>query len=106
MKSVAVAAILVAAAGVARAEDVAVKIDNFTYEPAMVQVKAGDTVTWTNHDDIPHTATASAGKFRSPVLDTEQKFSFTFTEPGRYEYFCALHPHMKAVVVVEPAQPK
>jgi plastocyanin len=66
-------------------------------------VKAGTTVTWINEDDIPHTV-ASAGKlFKSKALDTKDTFSFTFTTPGTYEYFCSLHPHMTGAVVVEAA---
>jgi len=81
--------------------DVTVKIDNFTFEPETLTVKAGTTVTWTNQDDIPHTVVASGRAFKSKALDTDDKFSFTFTTPGSYEYFCSLHPHMKAMVTVE-----
>jgi plastocyanin len=83
------------------AADTEVKIDNFTFNPATITVKAGTTVTWTNGDDIPHTVVATAKAFKSKVLDTNDKFSFTFTTPGSYEYFCSLHPHMKASIVVE-----
>ena len=86
-----------------RAADVEVKIDNFTFNPPRVVVKTGTTVTWENEDDIPHTATASKMQFKSKVLDTGQKFSFTFTTPGTYAYFCALHPHMTGIIVVEAA---
>jgi plastocyanin len=92
-----------AAAGLssARAGDEAtVKIDNFTFEPAQLTVKPGTTVTWINEDDIPHTVVATNKTFRSKALDTDDKFSFTFTTPGTYEYFCSLHPHMKATVTV------
>jgi len=81
--------------------DVTVKIDNFTFEPETLTVKAGTTITWTNQDDIPHTVVASGRAFKSKALDTDDKFSFTFTTPGSYEYFCSLHPHMKAMVTVE-----
>ena len=84
-----------------RAADTEVKIDNFTFNPQTVTVKAGTTVTWVNHDDIPHTATSKAGLFKSKALDTDDKFSFTFTTPGTFEYFCALHPHMTGSIVVE-----
>ena len=83
------------------AADTEVKIGNFTFNPATITVKAGTTVTWTNGDDIPHTVVATAKAFKSKVLDTSDKFSFTFTTPGSYEYFCSLHPHMKASIVVE-----
>jgi plastocyanin len=84
-----------------RAEDAEVKIDNFTFNPQQITVKAGTTVTWVNHDDIPHTATSKTGVFRSKALDTDDKFSFTFATPGSYPYFCALHPHMTGTIVVE-----
>jgi amicyanin len=80
-----------------------VKIDNFTFAPQRVTVKAGTTVTWTNEDDIPHTIAATGKAFRSKVLDTDDKFSFTFTTAGTYEYFCSLHPHMTGTIVVEAA---
>jgi plastocyanin len=84
-----------------RAQDVEVKIDNFTFNPQQITVKAGTTVTWVNHDDIPHTATSKTGVFKSKALDTDDKFSFTFATPGSYPYFCALHPHMTGTIVVE-----
>ena len=84
----------------AHAEETKVTIDNFTFAPAELTVKVGTTVTWSNHDDIPHTV-VSAGKFRSKAMDTDGSFSFTFTEAGEYKYFCSLHPHMTGVVKVE-----
>lgn len=80
-----------------------VTIDNFTFGPKVLTVKAGTTVTWVNRDDIPHTILDKNRKvFRSKVLDTEDTFSFTFAQPGTYDYFCGLHPHMTARVVVTP----
>lgn len=85
-----------------RAADIQVKIENFTFNPQQVTVKAGTTVTWTNADDIPHTVVSPPG-LRSNALDTDDKFSFTFTTPGTYKYFCGLHPHMTGSIVVEGA---
>jgi plastocyanin len=85
-----------------RAEDATAKIDNFTFVPARLTVKAGTTVTWRNEDDIPHTVTSVTQLFKSRALDTDDSFSFTFTESGTYEYFCSLHPRMTATIVVEP----
>ena len=85
-----------------RAEDATAKIDIFTFVPARLTVKAGTTVTWRNEDDIPHTVTSVTQRFKSRALDTDDTFSFTFTEPGTYDYFCSLHPRMTATVVVEP----
>ena len=97
-----ITAFLLLAVVPARADDVAVKIGNFTFGPQDLKVKAGTTVTWINEDDIPHTV-VSANNFRSRPLDSEDKFSFTFTTPGTYRYFCSLHPHMTGTIVVEAA---
>ena len=79
-------------------------IDNFTFNPATVTVKAGTTVTWTNKDDIPHGIAATNNAFkRSQALDTDDSYSFTFTTPGTYQYFCYIHPHMTGTIVVEAA---
>jgi plastocyanin len=87
----------------AQAIDTQVKIDDFAFAPQRITVKAGTTVTWINDDDIPHTVASSSKFFKSKALDTEDKFSFTFTTPGTYEYFCSLHPHMTGAIVVEAA---
>jgi plastocyanin len=79
---------------------VAVHISNFTFGPKAVTVKVGQTVTWTNDDDIPHTVIATDKSFRSKVLDTGESFSFTFTKPGQVAYFCSLHPMMTGKVTV------
>ena len=98
--AVAAAISMLLGAAHAYAEDTSVTIDNFTFAPAELTVKVGTTVTWTNHDDIPHTV-VSAGKFRSKTLDTDNSFSFTFTAAGDYKYFCSLHPHMTGMIKVE-----
>ena len=82
---------------------VTVTIDNFTFNPQMVTVKAGTTVTWTNKDDIPHAIAAVGKLFKSKALDTDNSYSFTFTTPGMYAYFCSLHPHMTGTIMVEAA---
>jgi plastocyanin len=84
----------------AQAAPVAVAIDNFTFNPQKLTVKAGTTVTWTKNDDIPHAVAAVNKQFRSKTLDTDNSYSFTFTTPGSYEYFCSLHPHMTGTIVV------
>jgi len=95
-----VAATYLHSAAPASAEEIEVKIGNFTFGPQELKVKAGTTVTWTNEDDIPHTV-VSLNTFRSKVLDTDGKYSFTFTTAGTYTYFCSLHPHMTGTVTVE-----
>jgi len=78
-----------------------VKIDNFSFGPQTVTVPVGATVTWTNHDDIPHTVVSTDGVFKSKVRDTDEKFSYTFTEAGTYPYYCSVHPRMTGQVVVQ-----
>ena len=78
-----------------------VNIDNFAFGPAVVTVPVGATVTWSNHDDDPHTIVADDHSFKSKALDTDEKFSFTFSKPGEYSYFCSIHPHMTGKVVVK-----
>jgi plastocyanin len=85
----------------APAPDSKVEIDNFAFSPDRITVKTGTTVTWLNADDTPHTVASSSKLFKSKALDTEDSFSFTFTTPGVYQYFCSLHPYMTGTVVVE-----
>jgi amicyanin len=79
-----------------------VTIDNFTFAPAELTVSVGTTVTWDNHDDIPHTVVEKNKLFRSKALDTDDSYSFTFTSAGTYDYFCSLHPHMVGKIIVKP----
>src|SRR5277367_1495594 len=79
----------------------AVAIDNFSFSPPTITVAAGTTVKWTNNDDIPHTVRAVDGSFHSKAMDTAEHYSFTFTKPGVYSYFCSLHPKMVGKVVVK-----
>lgn len=83
------------------ATNVAVKIDNFVFGPQAITVPVGTTVTWTNSDDIPHTAVSTDGVFKSKVMDTDEKFSYTFTKAGTYTYYCSVHPKMTGQVVVK-----
>jgi plastocyanin len=114
MRSALVAAVLGAVVGSglaggvmvagAQAAATAVSIDNFTFTPQKLTVKAGTAVTWTNKDDIPHGIAATNNAFaRSKALDTDDSFSFTFTTPGTYQYFCYVHPHMTGTIIVEAA---
>jgi len=82
---------------------VTVKIENFAFMPKELDVAVGTTVTWQNADDVPHTATSKDDPqvFDSGPLDTDDKFSFTFSKPGKYNYYCKVHPHMTGVVVVK-----
>jgi len=93
-----------AAAGLAAAESGAdeVTIDNFTFTPQTLTVKAGTTVRWINHDDIPHTVLSQDRKVKSAALDTDDAFSYKFDVAGTYAYFCSVHPKMTGTVVVKP----
>jgi plastocyanin len=78
-----------------------VKIDNFSFGPQTLTVPVGATVVWTNSDDIPHTAVSTEGLFKSKVMDTDEKFSYTFAKTGTYPYYCTIHPKMTGKVVVQ-----
>jgi plastocyanin len=82
-------------------EALAVKIDNFTFGPAELTVTVGTAITWTNRDDIPHTVVSTDKLFKSIALDTDETFTFTFTTPGTFPYFCSLHPKMTGKVIVK-----
>src|SRR4051812_16956045 len=71
-----------------------VAIDNFSFNPPTITVPTGTTVTWVNHDDVPHTVTANDKAFTSKAMDTDDRFTHQFTQPGTYPYFCAVHTHM------------
>jgi plastocyanin len=101
--TLAVAAFVMAAApAYAAPAPVTVKIANFTFVAQTITVPVGTTVTWVNEDDIPHTVVADDKiTFKSKVMDTGDRFSFTFTKAGDYGYFCSVHPHMTGKVVVK-----
>ena len=99
--SAAVAALAAVVLGAAAPASSTIKIDNFTFNAAETTVPVGTTVTWVNNDDIPHTVVAVDKSFKSKVLDTDEKFSFTFTKAGTFDYFCSIHPHMTGKVIVK-----
>jgi plastocyanin len=82
-------------------KDGEIAIDNFTFTPATITVPRGTTITWINRDDVPHTVVANDGRFHSAALDTDDRYSHAFTEPGTYPYFCGVHPHMTGQVIVK-----
>ena len=85
----------------AKSQVLEVAIDNFSFTPPTVTVSAGTTVTWVNHDDVPHTVTANDRGFASKALDTDERYSRLFATPGTYAYYCAVHPHMTGQVIVK-----
>jgi plastocyanin len=80
-----------------------VDIRDMRFAPGTLTIAVGDTVTWTNSDSMPHTATSEDDAFDSGNMDEGQSFSFTFTEPGTYEYRCDYHSDMTGTIVVEAA---
>lgn len=84
----------------------AVAAQGFKFSPQTVEVALGGKVTWTNKDGAAHTATsgkpgAKDGKWDGQLSGSGGTFSFTFAQPGTYEYFCAIHTSMTGTVVVK-----
>jgi len=80
---------------------IAVSIDNFNFAPNAITVAVGTTVVWTNKDDVPHNVTNPEKAFKSPTLDTDEKWEYTFTKTGTFNYYCTIHPKMTGKVVVQ-----
>ena len=89
------------AKGEAAVSPLQVQVDNFTFGPATLTVPVNSTVTWVNKDDLPHVIASNDGVFKSKALDTEDKYSFTFSKPGTYAYFCSIHPKMVGTIIVK-----
>jgi plastocyanin len=87
-----------------QAKENTVAIDNFTFTPQTLTVRAGTMVTWTNKDDIPHGIASENNAFaKSKALDTDDSYSVMFATPGTYKYLCYVHPRMTGTIVVEPS---
>jgi plastocyanin len=78
-----------------------IEIDNFAFTPATITIPVGTQVTWTNKDDITHNVVSTDKTIKSKALDTNDKFTFTFTQAGTFSYVCSIHPRMKGTVVVQ-----
>jgi plastocyanin len=78
-----------------------IAIDNFSFTPREITIAPGTTITWVNHDDVPHTVVSADKKFKSKAMDTDDQFSFTFTDAGTYTYFCSVHPIMVGKIIVK-----
>ena len=79
-----------------------VAIDNFSFSPITLTLSVGGTVTWTNHDNVPHVVSSADNQFKkSPLLKTGQSFSHTFATTGTYSYFCSIHPRMTGKIIVK-----
>jgi plastocyanin len=97
----AMVAVATVAAEETKAAPNTITIDNFTFTPKELTVAVGTTVTWANHDDIPHNVVDKNKTFRSKALDTDDSFTYTFATAGTFDYFCGLHPHMVGQVIVK-----
>ena len=84
-----------------KASPLEVRVDNFTFGPDTLTVPVNSTVTWVNKDDLPHVIASSDGVFKSKALDTDDKYSYTFTKAGTYGYYCSIHPKMVGKVIVQ-----
>ena len=94
--------VLFAAAARASAADATeIHIDNFKFAPTPLTVPKGATVTWINRDDIPHSIVLLALNFHSHPMDTDGTVTFTFNQPGKYDYLCGLHPFMHGQIIVQ-----
>ncbi|HXF14961.1 MAG TPA: cupredoxin family copper-binding protein [Terriglobales bacterium] len=89
------------AKGETAASPLEVRVDNFTFGPATLTVPVNSMVTWLNKDDLPHVIASNDGVFKSKALDTDDKFSYTFSKAGTYGYFCSIHPKMVGTIVVK-----
>jgi len=79
-----------------------VAIRNFSFQPAILTVAAGSKVVWMNRDEEPHVVVSNTARFpASPALDTDDSYALVFATPGTYSYFCAIHPHMAGMIVVQ-----
>ena len=79
-----------------------IEIKDFHFTPEVITVKSGEKITWINHDEEPHTVVSVEKQFKkSPALDTDQEFTVTAGAPGKYSYFCSVHPKMTGTIVVE-----
>ena len=104
--SLALAAVVILHPTRAKSEDtqtasMEVRVDNFTFGPDTLTVPANSTVTWVNKDDVPHVIASNDGLFKSKALDTDDKYSYTFSKAGTYSYYCSIHPKMVGKVVVQ-----
>src|SRR3954452_2303680 len=80
-----------------------VVIKDYAFGPSSISVEPGTAVTWVNEDETPHTIADKGKTFRSAALDTNDRFSYSFTQPGEFTYYCTIHPMMVGKIIVKPA---
>lgn len=89
------------ASGEVKAGATTVTVKNFAFSPATLQIKKGDTVTWTNEDSAPHQIASDTNAFQGTSMSQGQTYSFTFNTAGNFPYHCAIHPSMKGMITVQ-----
>lgn len=90
-------------AGTALAAEYEIRIVQYTYDPAELKIKVGDTVTWINGEKrVSHSVLFSGTGEESERFFPGERWSRTFDQPGSFEYRCGPHPEMKGLIVVEP----
>jgi plastocyanin len=77
-----------------------VVIANYSFNPAVITIKAGTTIKWVNLESVPHVI-FSEGNFTSDALNRNDSFSFTFAKPGTYNYICGIQTYMKGRIIAE-----
>lgn len=82
------------------AETSSIEVTRFAFTPKEITVAPGTSVTWTNHDETPHTISATDKTFASKAMDTDDHYAYTFASEGDFSYFCTLHPFMTGIVHV------
>lgn len=87
--------------GMAHAADIKADIQGMAFNPGTITIAAGDTITFTNRDGAPHTATASDGSFTTATLRKGKSETISFATAGTYAFFCKIHPGMKGTIVVQ-----
>jgi len=100
MRALGAAAVLALSTALSASEPVTVDISKFAFGPKEITVAPGTTVVWINHDETPHTVSASDRSFVSKALDTDDRYEHTFADEGDVPYFCTVHPFMTGVVHV------
>ncbi len=96
-----VAALVMSILALSARADADISIRDGAYAPAMVRIRVGDSVTWSNTDNRDHTVVADDGSFDSGTIKAGRSFTHRFAQPGTFTYRCTLHPRMRGRVVVE-----
>ena len=89
-------------ASTGNAKENKIEIKDFAFNPQSITVKSGETITWINKDEEPHTVVSVGKQFKkSSALDTDQTYTIVAGAPGTYSYFCSVHPKMTGTIIVE-----